>query len=48
MYRRFVDETGHRAPSGEVLDLDRIKTGEGFSGLVSVSKGVPAISLLSS
>ena len=43
MYRQFVSETGHRAPGGEVLDMDRIKIGKGFSGQITTSEdGVEA------
>jgi formylglycine-generating enzyme required for sulfatase activity len=28
MYRRFVKETGHRKPGGELFDMDRIKVGD--------------------
>ena len=27
MYRQFLQETGHREPGGEMIDMDRIKTG---------------------
>ena len=40
LYRRFVAETGHRTPGGELFDIDRVKTGKGFSGVILVSEGV--------
>ena len=40
MYRLFVRETGYREPGGELLDIDRVKTGRGFSGIILVSEGV--------
>ena len=42
LYRRFVAETGHRTPGGELFDIDRVKTGKGFSGVIQVSEGVEA------
>ena len=42
LYRRFVEETGHRTPGGELFDIDRVKTGKGFSGVIQVSEGVEA------
>jgi len=42
IYRQFVNETMHREPSGELVDLDRIKTGKGFSGVTTVSEGAVA------
>ena len=42
LYRRFVAETGHRTPGGELFDIDRVKTGKGFSGVILVSEGVEA------
>ena len=42
LYRRFVAETGHRTPGGELFDIDRVKTGKGFSGVIPVSEGVEA------
>ena len=42
LYRRFVADTGHRPPGGELFDIDRVKTGKGFSGVIMVSEGVEA------
>ena len=42
MYRQFVSETGHREPGGELLDMDRIKTGQGFSGMSGTVGGADA------
>ena len=42
MYRQFVSETGHREPGGELLDMDRIKTGQGFSGISGTVGGADA------
>ena len=40
MYREFVQDTGNRQPGGELFDIDRFKTGRGFSGVIMVSEGV--------
>jgi formylglycine-generating enzyme required for sulfatase activity len=42
MCRQFVKETAYREPSGELVDLGRIKTGKGFSSVILVSEGVAA------
>jgi formylglycine-generating enzyme required for sulfatase activity len=42
IYRRFVRETGHREPGGELIDMDGVKTGKGSSVTSAPSEGVEA------